>query len=54
MADELERENGRIYKEHIIALPRELNDTQLTDLARALIKEHIGDKHPTLLLSMPH
>ena len=46
MADELERENGRIYKEHIIALPRELNDTQLTDLARALIKEHIGDKHP--------
>lgn len=46
MADELERENGRIYKEHIIALPRELNDTQLTQLARDLIKEHIGDKHP--------
>lgn len=46
MADELERENGRIYKEHIIALPRGLNDTQLTALARALIKEHIGDKHP--------
>lgn len=46
MADELERENGRIYKEHIIALPRELNDTQLTQLARDLIKEHIDDKHP--------
>ena len=46
MADELERQNGRIYKEHIIALPRELNDTQLTQLARDLIKEHIGDKHP--------
>ena len=46
MADELERENGRIYKEHIIALPRELDDQQLADLARDLIKEHIGDKHP--------
>lgn len=46
MADELERENGRIYKEHIIALPRELNDQQLEQLARDLIKEHIGDKHP--------
>ena len=45
-ADEQERQNGRIYKEHIIALPRELNDTQLTQLARDLIKEHIGDKHP--------
>ena len=46
MADELERENGRIYKEHIIALPRELDDQKLTQLARDLIKEHIGDKHP--------
>lgn len=46
MADELERENGRIYKEHIIALPRELDDQQLEQLARDLIKEHIGDKHP--------
>ena len=46
MADELERENGRIYKEHIIALPRELNDQQLEQLARDLIKEHISDKHP--------
>lgn len=46
MADELERQNGRIYKEHIIALPRELDDTQLAQLARDLIKEHIGDKHP--------
>lgn len=46
MADELERENGRIYKEHIIALPRELDDQKLTQLARDLVKEHIGDKHP--------
>lgn len=46
MADELERENGRIYKEHIIALPRGLDDQQLEQLARDLIKEHIGDKHP--------
>lgn len=45
-ADEQERQNGRIYKEHIIALPRELDDQKLTQLARDLIKEHIGDKHP--------
>ena len=45
-ADEQERQNGRIYKEHIIALPRELDDQKLTQLARDLVKEHIGDKHP--------
>lgn len=45
-ADEQERQNGRIYKEHIIALPRGLDDQQLEQLARDLIKEHIGDKHP--------
>lgn len=45
-ADEQERQNGRIYKEHIIALPRGLDDQKLTQLARDLVKEHIGDKHP--------
>ena len=45
-ADKHERENGRVYKEHIIALPRELNEQQRLELVQDWIKNEIGDKHP--------
>lgn len=45
-ADKHERENGRIYKEHIIALPRELNEEQRLELVNDWIKQEIDDKHP--------
>lgn len=45
-ADKHERQNGRIYKEHIIALPRELNEDQRHELVKDWIKQEIGDKHP--------
>lgn len=45
-ADKHERQNGRIYKEHIIALPRELNEAQRLELVNDWIKNEIGDKHP--------
>ena len=45
-ADKHERENGRVYKEHIIALPRELNETQRLELVNDWIKNEVGDKHP--------
>lgn len=45
-ADKHERENGRVYKEHIIALPRELNEAQRLELVNDWIKSEIGDKHP--------
>lgn len=45
-ADKHERENGRVYKEHIIALPRELNEAQRLELVKDWIKQEIGDKHP--------
>ena len=45
-ADKHERENGRVYKEHIIALPRELNEEQRLELVNDWIKNEVGDKHP--------
>lgn len=45
-ADKHEREKGRVYKEHIIALPRELNESQRLKLVEDWIKQEIGDKHP--------
>lgn len=45
-ADKHERQNGRIYKEHIIALPRELNEEQRLALVNDWIKQEVGDKHP--------
>ena len=44
-ADKHERQNGRVYKEHIIALPRELNEEQRLALVNDWIKNEIGDKH---------
>ena len=46
MADEHERKNGSVYREHIIALPREMTEQQRHDLVQDWIKQEIGEKHP--------
>ena len=45
MADEHERKNGSTYREHEIALPRELSKEQRLELVRDWIAQEIGDKH---------
>lgn len=45
MADEHERKNGSTYREHVIALPRELDENQRHELVKDWIKNEIGDKH---------
>lgn len=45
MADEHERKNGSTYREHVIALPRELSEEQRHELVKDWIKNEIGDKH---------
>ena len=45
MADEHERKNGSTYREHVIALPRELTADQRHDLILDWIEQEIGDKH---------
>ena len=44
-ADEHERKNGSTYREHVIALPRELDSDQRHDLIKEWIDKEIGDKH---------
>lgn len=44
-ADEHERKNGSTYREHVIALPRELDEQQRHELIKDWIKQEIGDKH---------
>lgn len=46
MADEHERKNGSVYREHIISLPREMTPEQRLELVKDWIKSEIGDKHP--------
>lgn len=46
MADEHERKNGSVYREHIISLPREMTEEQRHELVQDWIKQEIGDKHP--------
>ena len=46
MADEHERKNGSVYREHIISLPREMTEQQRHELVQDWIKQEIGDKHP--------
>ena len=46
MADEHERKNGSVYREHILTLPRELDESQRLELVREWVKQEIGDKHP--------
>lgn len=45
MSDAYERKNGSTYREHEIALPRELTADQRNDLVQAWIDQEIGDKH---------
>ena len=45
MADLHERKNGSTYREHIISLPRELDESQRLNLVRDWIKQEIGDKY---------
>lgn len=45
MADLHERKNGSTYREHIITLPRELNESQRLRLVQDWIKQEIGEKY---------
>ena len=45
MSDEYERKNGSTYREHVIALPRELDLNQRLMLIDEWIEQEIGDKH---------
>ena len=45
MADEHERKNGSTYREHVIALPRELIADERHELILDWIEQEIGDKH---------
>ena len=45
MSDEHERKNGTTYREHVIALPRELDENQRHELVKDWIKSEIGGKH---------
>lgn len=45
MSDEHERKNGTSYREHVIALPRELSIEQRHELVKNWIEQEIGDKH---------
>ena len=45
MADEHERKNGSTYREHVVALPRELDENQRHELVKDWIKNEIGEKH---------
>lgn len=45
MSDDRERKNGTSYREHVIALPRELTPKQRYQLVEAWIDQEIGDKH---------
>jgi hypothetical protein len=45
MADAYERQNGSAYREHVIALPRELTVDQRHDLVLDWIKQELGDNH---------
>lgn len=44
-ADEHERKNGSTYREHVIALPRELDVNERHELIKDWIAQEIGDKH---------
>lgn len=42
--DKYERLNGAVYREHELALPAELTDTQSEELVAAIVEEVVGDK----------
>ncbi|MGP9457070.1 MobA/MobL family protein [Psychrobacter sp. AOP7-D2-23] len=45
MADKHERKNGSTYREHVIALPRELDEYKRHELIKDWIAQEIGEKH---------
>ena len=45
MADEHERKNGSTYREHVIALPRELDENKRHELIKDWIAQEIGEEH---------
>ena len=45
MADLHERKNGSTYREHIITLPREMDESQRLDLVQDWVAQEIGDKY---------
>lgn len=45
MADLHERKNGSTYREHIITLPREMDESQRLDLVQDWISQEIGEKY---------
>ena len=44
-ADQYERANGSVYRELVVALPRELNPEQRLELLQDFIQQEIGTKH---------
>lgn len=44
-ADTYERKNGYVYREHEIALPREISAEQRAELVRKWVAQELGDKH---------
>lgn len=44
-ADQYERKNGYVYREHEIALPRELNAEQRAELVREWVRQELGERH---------
>lgn len=44
-ADEYERANGSVYRELVVALPRELTPEQRRELVADFIAQEIGDRH---------
>ena len=44
-ADLYERKNGTVYREHEIALPRELSPEHRAELVRDWVEQELGDRH---------
>jgi hypothetical protein len=53
-ADKRERKNGAVYREQVIALPRELTVCQNQELVATLIAERLGDKTYQYAIHCPH
>lgn len=52
-ADEYERKNGSVYREHEISLPRELSPEQRIELVRDWVKQELSDHAYTLAIHNP-
>jgi len=54
MADRHERSNGAVYREHVVALPSELNAPQQRALVDKLVQGLAGDKPYQYAVHAPH